>query len=107
MVSYELQVMAAAGTWKSTRGRRPAHSEPAPSLSAICRIVCSCTAQQEAQVNTTSTQAGRAHLLVAGQHGSKTHRQCAWVAAGCAVWWTRCTAASGWQHRRMLPDRVC
>ena len=34
--------MAAAGTWKSTRGRSPAHSAAWPSLSAISRIVCSC-----------------------------------------------------------------
>ena len=38
--------MAAAGTWKSTRGRSPAHSAACPSFSEICFIVCSCAAHR-------------------------------------------------------------
>ena len=53
--------MAAAGTWKSTRGRSPAHSAACPSLRAICRIVCSCTAVANRTFLTSHIQPGTTH----------------------------------------------
>ena len=50
MVSYELQVMAAAGTWNMTLGLMPAHSARLPSFLAMCRIVPICT-RKTAQVS--------------------------------------------------------
>ncbi len=50
MVSYELQVMAAAGTWNMTLGLMPAHSARLPSFLAMCWMVPICT-RKTAQVS--------------------------------------------------------
>ena len=50
MVSYELQVMAAAGTWNMTLGLMPAHSARLPSFLAMCWMVPICT-RKAAQVS--------------------------------------------------------